>query len=110
MTGATFKVCLLAAGMSLVAGSAIAQMEKEYCNRGIAKQNGGDLKGALADYNRAIELDPYDAIPYENRGVVKAAQGDLHGAIADFNRALQLSPGNAEAYDNRGVAIQKTGD
>ena len=39
-----------------------------YYNRGNAKDDKGDLDGAIADYNRAIELDPKLAIAYNNRG------------------------------------------
>jgi tetratricopeptide (TPR) repeat protein len=103
-------VLLLAATLIVVANDAIAQTAKEYCNRGVAKQNKGDLEGAVADYNRAIQLSPYDATPYNNRGLIKTAKGDLDGAIEDFNRALQIDAKNPKTYDNRGVAIQKTGD
>jgi tetratricopeptide (TPR) repeat protein len=58
----TFKFILLAAGMGIVAGDGIAQTTaRDYCNRGVARQKKGDLDGALADYNRAIELNPQDA-------------------------------------------------
>jgi tetratricopeptide (TPR) repeat protein/DNA-directed RNA polymerase subunit RPC12/RpoP len=39
-----------------------------YSNRGVAKKAKGDLDGAIADYNRAIELDPKLAIASNNRG------------------------------------------
>lgn len=105
-----FKVLLLAVSLIVIATDAIAQTAEEYCNRGVAKQNKGDLEGALADYNHALQLSPYYAIPYNNRGLIKTAKGDLDGAIEDFNRALQIDAKNPETYDNRGVAIQKTGD
>ena len=110
MKSPAFKALLLAISLIVVTTDARAQTAKEYCNRGVAKQNRGDIDGALADYNRAIQLNPYDAIPYNNRGLIKAAKGDLDGAIDDFNRALKISPTNPEAYDSRGLAIQKTGD
>ena len=103
-------VLLLAASLIAIANDATGQTAKEYCNQGVAKQKKGDLDGALADYTRAIELNPFDAILYNNRGVAKTAKGNLDSAIADFDRALQLDSRNAEAYDNRGIAVQKTGD
>jgi lipoprotein NlpI len=49
-----------------------------------------DLDGALADCNRAIELDPKFAKAYFWRGIVKSRKGDFADAVADFNRALEL--------------------
>jgi Flp pilus assembly protein TadD len=40
-----------------------------YYNRGLAKQNKGDLNGAFADYNQAIKLDAKNAIAYNNRAM-----------------------------------------
>jgi len=94
-----------------VASDGIAQTTaREYCNRGVARQNKGDLDGALADYSRAIELNPHDATAYNDRGLVKVAKGDLDGALADYNRALELTPRNFEIHGNRAAARQKKGD
>jgi tetratricopeptide (TPR) repeat protein len=47
-------------------------------------------QGAIADYDRAIKINPNDAIAYSNRGVVKSALGDKQGAIADLGKAAEL--------------------
>jgi tetratricopeptide (TPR) repeat protein len=39
-----------------------------YRKRGEAYKAKGDLGRAIADYNKAIEIDPRDAISYRNRG------------------------------------------
>jgi tetratricopeptide (TPR) repeat protein len=105
------RYILLAASLSIVASDGIAQTTaREYCNRGVARQNKGDLDGALADYSRAIELNPHDATAYNDRGVVKVAKGDLDGALADYSRALELNPRNFEIHGNRAAAREKKGD
>mgnify|MGYP001595382467 CR=1 FL=1 len=38
--------------------------------------NKGDYDRAIADYTRAIELDPKDAITYSNRGIVYYNKGE----------------------------------
>ena len=69
-----------------------------------------ELVGAIADFNRALQLDPKNANAYRNRGIAKIELGDLNGAIADYNRALQFDPKFAAAYVNRGLAKQEKGD
>ena len=83
---------------------------EDFFNRAGAKKAAGDLDGAIADYDRAIQLDPKDAAIYNNRGLAKEAKGDLDAAIVDFNRAIQLNPKDAVAYSNRGNTKRDKGD
>ena len=59
-----------------------------YYNQGIAKDNTGDYKGAIADFTKYIELKPDGADAYYNRGNAKDNSGDYIGAIADFNKYI----------------------
>ena len=52
----------------------------------------GDLVGALADFNKAIEWNSEYAEGYADRGIVRGLQGDVDEAIADFNKAKALKP------------------
>src|SRR5205814_265023 len=81
-----------------------------YNKRGIAKGVKGDIDGAIADFTRAIELDPKYGTAYNNRGLAKKNKGDLDGAVADCTRAIELDPKDADTYDNRSVAKQGQGD
>ena len=77
---------------------------EDFFKAGDAKRAKGDMEGAIADYCRAIELDPRAAAAYCNRGIAKKAKDDSEGAIADYNRAIELDPKDATAYYNRGIA------
>jgi len=76
--------------------------EADLVNRGINKGKAGDLDGALADFNRAVELDPKDSVAYYNRAYAKRLKKDPTGAIADYTKAIELDPKYADAYYNRG--------
>ncbi|HJT45554.1 MAG TPA: tetratricopeptide repeat protein [Chthoniobacterales bacterium] len=81
-----------------------------YVDRGNARGNFGDVNGAIADYGRAIELDPKLVGAYYNRGLGKRDKRDFDGAIADFNRAIELKPNDHEFYNERGIAKRGKGD
>jgi Flp pilus assembly protein TadD len=81
-----------------------------YNNRGVARDDRGDLAGAIRDYSEAIRLKPNYADAYNNRGVSRKRQDDLAGAIQDFNEAILLKPDYTDAYYNRGVARVDRGD
>jgi len=81
-----------------------------YTKRGVAFRIRGGLQRALADLNRAIELDPSLAPIYANRGLVYMYMGEPDPALADFNRALELDPNNPAFYLNRGAVYQRLKD
>lgn len=75
-----------------------------FVNRGkshlIAEQN----ELGLADYTRAIELNPNNAIAYHSRGCVYCQLGKPQESIADYTKAIELYPQDAENYVARGAA------
>src|SRR5206468_1999072 len=83
---------------------------EDFFNRAGVKKAAGDLDGAIADYDRAIRLDPKYAYAYYNRGLAKKQKSDLDGAIADYNRVIELDSKFAKAYCDRGVAKRRKGD
>jgi tetratricopeptide (TPR) repeat protein len=76
----------------------------DYFLKGEEKIDQGDFKGAVVNFDRAIEVNPKYADAYNNRGLVKIEQlNDVPGALADFNRAITLNPRYGLAYNNRGL-------
>ena len=89
---------------------AAEESDADLVNRGIEKAKDGDLDGAIADFTRAIELNPKDDAPYYNRAQAKRLKKDAAGAIADYNRAIGLGSTNPAAYNNRGNARAENND
>ena len=98
----------------VIFGCAEAQQEplsaKEYCNRGVSYFEKGQYDKAIADYNKAIEIDPKDARAYNNRGIAYGKKGQYDLSIADFNKVIEINPSDAEAYINRGHTHMKSGN
>jgi tetratricopeptide (TPR) repeat protein len=61
-------------------------------NRGLAYVAKDDIDRAIADYTRAIELNPNYGPAFEARGRAYARKGDYIRAIADVTRASELAP------------------
>ena len=58
----------------------------------------GSTSLAMADFSKAIELNPRDALAYRNRGVSYGRKGQHDLAIADFGKAIELNPKDEQAY------------
>jgi tetratricopeptide (TPR) repeat protein len=52
----------------------------------------------MADYNKAIEINPQYAELYNNRGIVYYDLKEYDKAIKDYNKALEIDPQYAMAY------------
>jgi len=87
-----------------------SQTGKEHYNSGLKKHKNGYYYDAIADYTKAIELNPDYAKAYYNRGNAKNNLKDHYGAIADFNKATEIDPNYALAYSNRGISKKDLGD
>jgi tetratricopeptide (TPR) repeat protein len=92
------------------AAPASDESDQDLVNRGIEKAKNGDLDGAIADFDRAAELNPNDDAPYYNRAQAKRLKNDTAGAIADYTRAIELGSTNPAAYNNRGNARAENND
>jgi tetratricopeptide (TPR) repeat protein len=71
-------------------------------HRANKRATGGDVEGAFADFQEAIQLSPTRATAYYNRGFLHNTLGNFEAAIEDFNRALELLPDYDEAFYQRG--------
>jgi tetratricopeptide (TPR) repeat protein len=80
-----------------------------HCNHGAFFLDRGDNGRALAEYNIAITLYPFDSAAYVNRGIAMSNLGQTDRAIEDYNKAIELKGDDPDAYTNRGVAYADKG-
>lgn len=77
-----------------------------YLYRGYIHDILGNYKLAIADYNKAIGLNPKEAdtYAYYRRGIAYNNLGNHKRAIIDFDKAIELDSKNVLAYQERGSA------
>jgi len=63
-----------------------------YYNRALAYENLDKFNEAIADFTRAIALDPENAEAYLYRGIDKTRIGDKAGGDADIETAKRINP------------------
>jgi tetratricopeptide (TPR) repeat protein len=66
----------------------------------------GQPAKAVADFTRAIDLNPKLALAWDNRGLAHGHLGQWDKAVADHARAIELNPKAARAWNNRGKAYR----
>lgn len=74
------------------------------CRRGVFRAQGGDISGALSDFEAALEIDPQDVFVYWDRATVLIEHHDFERALIDLDRAISDGPRYAFLYDVRGIA------
>ncbi|MEZ5429035.1 MAG: TonB family protein [Pyrinomonadaceae bacterium] len=63
-----------------------------------------DPDRAIAEFTKAIEIDPDYPSPFQGRGDLYREKGDQKAAIEDYTKLIALTPSDANAYFSRAQA------
>lgn len=81
-----------------------------YNNLGNLLLETGDVRGAIATYQKVLQIDPTLPAAYFNLGIALKEKKRIPEAIAAYRQAIALNPRYAEAHQNLGVALLKGGN
>ena len=89
---------VLAFGSPLIIANA-NPLATQYFNQGLEKYEAGNYQEAIADFTKAIEINPQDAGAYRNRGIEKDNLEDYFANLKGYDQrvdfdlnALTISP------------------
>jgi tetratricopeptide (TPR) repeat protein len=92
-----------AAGILDAAPGFVQQKVTVHNSRGKTLFDMGRTPEAIAEYTKAIDLDPNFAEARINRGAAYGKLGKTDLALADFNKGVELKPENSNGYFNRSI-------
>ncbi|MGA9586763.1 MAG: tetratricopeptide repeat protein [Terracidiphilus sp.] len=105
-------VPILCAGLLVqaAAGQNAAANAESALREGTLAQEHGDLKTAIADFQRALTLKPDLIEARANLGAALAAAGQMDAAIEEDSHVLELAPQNDAVRMNLAMAHYRTGN
>lgn len=68
-----------------------------FVGRGLVREMTSDLQMAIADFRRAIEIEPRNLDTVRGRALLWIRADEIDNAIEDCNRVLSVSEDDAEA-------------
>src|SRR4029077_7870852 len=80
-----------------------------YLARAFAFNNGNHWPEAIADFSKALEIDPNDTVAHEDRGHAYSHLHDEDRGIADITETMRIKKANA-AYKRRAASYALKGD
>jgi len=77
---------------------------------GIALADLGRPRLAVQQFQRALQIDPKNALAFQNLGIVALRAGDINAAGINLTRALELNPKMPRALNTLGVVHARRND
>ena len=68
-----------------------------------------DYEGAIASFDRAIEIKPDDHQAWYGRGLALSNLRRYEEVIASYDRAIEIKPDNHEVWNNQSIALENLG-
>ncbi len=84
------------------------QRVQAFVNRGVERARLGEHGRAVADFGRALRIDPDNASAYLQRGIVHHDRGAFESAVASYDAALDIEPSLDLAWRRREEAMGYT--
>lgn len=78
----------------------------EYNGRGFLYLDTARYDEAIADFTKAIALEPKNGLAFANRGIARVWKDDP-GAVTDLDAAAALEPRNAVVFRGRGLLAER---
>jgi len=79
-------------------------------NEGIQMMTKGEFKGAVAAFDKALEMQPTNLVLLMNRGTARYRAGDYGGAFLDLSQVLEKKSDSQLALVYRALSGEETGD
>ena len=86
-----------------------SQLPDAYLERGNAHRTLGDMEGAVADFQAALDLNSQLAPAQNGLGMIYLERKDINKALEAFTKSIGISP-TVDAYYQRGQIFEARGD
>jgi tetratricopeptide (TPR) repeat protein len=91
------------------ANQAATDEAEVWFSQGVQQDQAGDVEGAIASYDKALEIRPDLYEVWFNRGNALSNLGRFEEAIASYDKAIEFKPDFHEGWYNRGNALSNLG-
>lgn len=108
-----FALAYFARAMAMYRKSAVEQISSTDVAKSsqiAATRERHDIRIAIADLDKVVELSPNLVYAYYNKGTIYLEHNDFTSAISCFTAAIDLRADFGEAYYNRGIAYMQLGN
>jgi Flp pilus assembly protein TadD len=76
---------------------------------GVARSGAGQTAAAIAAFEKALALDPKNAVACQNIGIALVKAEKFPEAVAAFDRAFAINERLPRAWNGKGVALERLG-
>ena len=104
------RTVALVASVLLLSAPCFAQTAETYRKQAIELSRQKSWDAAIADYRKALELEPNDADTHYNLALALRYKGESKQAAEEFEEAIRLKPNWAEAHFGLGATQYDLGD